>query len=55
MNWYFFGRHHVQVTHAKTQEFVSQIMKSIITVVSAPQAIETLIARQVSKTAEYFT
>ena len=55
MNWHFFCRLRVQVTHAKTQEFVPQIMKSIITVVSAPQDIETLIARQVCKTAEYFT
>ena len=46
-------RLHVQVTHARTQEVVFQIMKSIITVVSAPQAIQTLIARQVSKTAHH--
>lgn len=50
-----FFRLHVQVTHARTQEGVFQTMKSIITVVSAPQDIETLIARQVCKTAEYFT
>lgn len=48
-----FFRLHVQVTHARTQEVVFQIMKSIITVVSAPQALQTLIARQVSKTAHH--
>lgn len=54
-NEHGFFRLHVQVTHARTQEVVFQITKSIITVVSAPQDIETLIARQVCKTAEYFT
>lgn len=52
MNMVFF-RLHVQVTHARTQEVVFQIKKSIITVVSVPQAIQTLIARQVSKTAHH--
>ena len=50
--WFVF-RLHVQVTHARTQGVVFQIMKSMITVVSAPQAIQTLIARQVSKTAHH--
>ena len=48
-----FFKLHVQVTHARTQAVVFQTMKSIITVVSAPQAIQTLIARQVSKTAHH--
>ena len=52
-NEHGFFRLHVQVTHARTQEVVFQITKSIITVVSAPQAIQTLIARQVSKTAHH--